>query len=206
MMHWPSCTTGGGCASGSSDPVCNFNDTSTYDERLCRLSSYRALLQIWKDGGTRSVGVSNFNVTHLGELEDAGLPLPAVNQVSFSGYHSDVEMPLLQYMRSKGIIFNSWSPLGRPDSSEGCPPGGLGLLDDPVVTKIATAHGTRPGKVLLAWAWALGVVHNARSQNVQHMMDNLHFTELQLTAAETAALASLKQVPCGPPHCTTVQK
>jgi len=151
------------------------------------------------------VGVSNFNITHLTELEDAGLPLPSLNQVSFSGYHSTVEMPLLRFMQAKNIIFNSWSPLGRPDTSKGSPPGALGLLADPAVVGIATAHNTSVGKTLLAWGWQQGVLHNARSQNAVHMVDNLRYTELQLSPTEMTILDSLKQVPCSPPHCTTVQ-
>ena len=33
---------------------------------------------MWKAGLTRSIGVSNFNSTHMQELANAGLPLPSV--------------------------------------------------------------------------------------------------------------------------------
>jgi glycerol 2-dehydrogenase (NADP+) len=47
----------------------------------CRLATWRGMLEVWKAGKARAVGVSNYNVTHLQEIEDAKLPLPAVNQV-----------------------------------------------------------------------------------------------------------------------------
>jgi diketogulonate reductase-like aldo/keto reductase len=81
MLHWPSCETGGGCGP-STDPLCD-HGSATYDEKGCRLSTWRALLDIWKSGLARSVGVSNFNVSHLEEIRAANLTLPSKNQVSF---------------------------------------------------------------------------------------------------------------------------
>jgi diketogulonate reductase-like aldo/keto reductase len=42
---------------------------------------WRALVLLWRRGVARAIGVSNYNSTHIGEIEEAGLPLPAVNQV-----------------------------------------------------------------------------------------------------------------------------
>lgn len=70
MLHWPSCETGNGCGP-SEEPACNYN-TSTYNDTECRLSSWRALLDIWKAGYARSVGVSNFNISHLEDIKNAG--------------------------------------------------------------------------------------------------------------------------------------
>ena len=52
-----------------------------------------------------SVGVSNFNQSHLEEISAAGLTLPSLNQVSFSLYHSRAERDLLDYCTKNGIIF-----------------------------------------------------------------------------------------------------
>lgn len=84
LIHWPSClvSEGGSSCPGtsSSEPVCLVGGPQ-YDARACRLDTWRALVDIWKSKGARSIGVSNYNATHLQEIKDAGLPLPAVNQV-----------------------------------------------------------------------------------------------------------------------------
>jgi diketogulonate reductase-like aldo/keto reductase len=68
--HWPM------APKRSTDPECTSgNDTA------CRLSTYRALLDLMREGKLRAVGVSNYNVSHLAEIEAAGLPMPAVEQV-----------------------------------------------------------------------------------------------------------------------------
>ena len=61
LMHWPDCETGGGCGP-STDPLCDYG-APTYNAKGCRLSTWRALLDIWKSGLVRSVGVSNFNIS-----------------------------------------------------------------------------------------------------------------------------------------------
>ncbi|KAJ9127386.1 hypothetical protein QFC24_000793 [Naganishia onofrii] len=50
-----------------------------------RISTWRFLNEIMEEGGEkgiiRAIGVSNFGVNHLRQLEEAGLPAPAVNQI-----------------------------------------------------------------------------------------------------------------------------
>jgi len=106
LIHWPTCLGGGATACTttglSSDPPCAFG-APTYDERECRLSTWRALVQIWRSGGARAIGVSNFNASQLQEIADAGLPLPAVTQNPFNIGHSAAEMDTLAYCKANNI-------------------------------------------------------------------------------------------------------
>lgn len=47
-----------------------------------RAACWKAILDVKKEGKIRSAGVSNFGIRHIQELIDAGLEIPAVNQVS----------------------------------------------------------------------------------------------------------------------------
>jgi 2,5-diketo-D-gluconate reductase A len=174
--------------------VCSFA-APTYDEAACRLSTWRALLALWKSGVARSVGVSNFNISHLMAIEAAGLPLPSVNQVSFSLYHSVAEMDLLAYCKAKGIQFNGWVPFARPDSWTQQPPCAASPVQDPVAAAIAAKYNATSTQLQLAWQASLGVALNPRSQNVLHMASNLDMSRL-------AALLARPQSICQPPACT----
>lgn len=46
-----------------------------------RLQTYKALQDARRQGKVRSVGVSNYGVHHLEEIKNAGLEMPAVNQI-----------------------------------------------------------------------------------------------------------------------------
>ncbi len=195
LIHWPDCTSGGGCSGAdsiSTDPPCIFG-APTYDAAACRLSTWRALVSVWKAGGARAIGVSNFNVTHLQEIAAAGLPLPSVNQCPFYLYHAAAQADLMAYCAANGILFNGYSPFGVVDRRTFPPPMSPTVLEDPVAVAIAAAHGRSVAEVLLAWQAGLGMVVNPRSQNAAHMLENLAFADIQLTAAEVAQLNSRPQ-------------
>ena len=61
------------------DPLC-IPGSPVFNQTRCRLSTWKAMLSVWRSGKARAVGVSNYEVRHLQEIEDAGLSLPAVNQ------------------------------------------------------------------------------------------------------------------------------
>lgn len=46
-----------------------------------RRESWEAMCAARKEGKLKSIGISNFGVKHMEEFLDAGLPMPAVNQV-----------------------------------------------------------------------------------------------------------------------------
>jgi 2,5-diketo-D-gluconate reductase A len=193
LIHWPDCTSGGGCSdTPTSEPACQFS-APTYDERACRLATWKALVEIWQAGGARAIGVSNYNTTHLQEIIDSGMPLPAVNQVPFNLYHSRDLEALLPFMAQHKILYNGYSPFGVPDRRSYKPPMAASMLQDPVLLQVAAAHQRSPAEVTLAWQWAHGIVVNPRSQNAAHMLQNLGFWDISLSAAEVAALDSRPQ-------------
>ena len=73
------------------------------------------MLKIFEQKKALSVGVSNWNIADLQEIEDAGLPMPSVNQVPFNLYHSSAQQELRDYCAEKGILFHGYSGLGAPD-------------------------------------------------------------------------------------------
>jgi len=113
LIHWPTCVVEG-CE--SSTPACQWKEIS-YDEKECRLDTWRALVEIFRSGKARAIGVSNYNISHIQEIIDAGLPLPAVNQCPFNLWHSRDAQPdgLLPFMKNHSIIYNGYSPFGVPD-------------------------------------------------------------------------------------------
>ena len=189
LIHWPSCTSGGGCNTTalSTDPPCVWG-APTYDERQCRLSTWRALVSIWQSGGARAIGVSNYNASQLQEIADAGLPLPAVVQNPFNIGHSASEMETLAYCKAHNITFNGYSPFGVPDHKS-YPMYPATMLQDPVALAIAAAHGRTASEVMLAWQWALGIVTNPRTQDASHMLLNLQFMDIELSASEIQQLS-----------------
>ena len=153
-------------------------------------------------GLIRSAGVSNFNISHLEDLERAGLPLPALNQISFSLYHSAAELPLIAWCAARGIVVNSWCPFSRPDSWVQKPPCAPSPVQDPIAAVLAAKHNVSSAALQMAWQVKHGVFPNPRSQNDTHMAENLAYQNIDLHADEMALLDAVPQSLCQPPACT----
>ena len=74
---------------------------------------------------SRSIGVSNFGVNHLKEMEKAGLPTPAVNQIELNPYWRLED--IVNYCKEKGIALMGYSPIFRARKN-----------DDPVLMEMAS--------------------------------------------------------------------
>ncbi len=203
LVHWPweSASKGNvtNNATVSTDPLCN-RTSAAYSEAGCRLSTWRAVVDIWRSGRALAIGVSNYNVSHFEEIAAAGLPLPSLTQSPFHLYRSATQMDLVDYCLAHDIVFLGYSPFGVPDYKVYPTAGGVlpaaNQLQDPVVLAAAAAHGATPAQVLLAWQWALGIPANPRSMNATHMADNLAAYDLVLTQEEIDALSARPQDMC----------
>jgi len=193
LIHWP--TSSG----NSSDPHCQMHST-TYDAKACRLTTWQALLTLWKEKKIRAVGVSNFNTSHLQEIIDAGLELPSVNQCPFNPHLYTAQKELVEFCKAHDILFNSYSPLGIPDwhkyplsiSTTGV------LIEEPALERIGAAHGLSAAQTLLSWQWSMGMVFNPRSMNITHMQENLapSVFSTKLSSADMATLNGFKADAC----------
>lgn len=199
LVHWPTSVPSTMSPLESKSAVCNTR-RATYDEVTCRAETWRAMVDVWNAGKARAIGVSNYNTTHLQEMVDAKVPLPAVNQCYFHIYRSSSNKALLDATQRLDIVYNSYSPLGVPDwhkfpPSVASAPSGRSL-DEPKVAAIARSHGKSAAQVMLAWQLALGMVTNPRSMNATHMAENLDVFDFNLTDAEMDVMMSFPQSTC----------
>jgi 2,5-diketo-D-gluconate reductase A len=111
--------------------------------------------------------------------------LPVLNQIELHPYITQPE--LRGFHADKGIVTESWSPLGQ----------GGGELEDPVITGIAEAHGASPAQVLIAWNLALGNVVIPKSVTPERIAANLASLELTLDEDEIAQISALDKGAAG---------
>ena len=143
------------------------------------VASWRAFVELRERGLARSIGVSNFTPAHIERLErETGL-LPAVDQIEM---HPDFpQAPLGAWCAGRGIVVQSWSPLGA----------GSALLSDPAIGAIARACGRTPAQVVLRWHLQAGAVPIPKSSDPRRLAQNLDVFGFALDDAEMAALAAL---------------
>lgn len=144
------------------------------------VDTWRALVQLQKDGRVRSIGVSNFTPEHLTKIADATGVTPAVNQVELHPFFP--QAALREFHAEHGIVTEAWSPLGRGE-----------LLEHPVVAEVATAHGVSPAQAILRWHVELGSVPIPKSRSTERQAKNLDIFGFQLDQAEVDALSGLER-------------
>ncbi|MBN9108418.1 MAG: aldo/keto reductase [Pseudonocardia sp.] len=142
------------------------------------VDTFRALVELRDSGRVRSVGVSNFQVPHLQRVIDETGVVPAVNQVEL--HPNLTQEPLRAFHAEHGIATEAWSPLARG-----------GLLEDPVVGKIAAAHGRTPAQVILRWHLQLGNIVIPKSVTPSRIAENLDVFGFALSDDDVAALSAV---------------
>ena len=138
----------------------------------------RALDELYDDGLTRNVGVSNFDPHHIDEARDhLDAPLFA-NQVELHPYLPQTE--LRDYAAETDLNLVAYSPLARG-----------GVLDDDTLSEIAARHDASTPQVVLAWHREHGITAIPKATSEAHIRDNWQSTELELTADEVETIDSI---------------
>ena len=143
------------------------------------VEAWTALIEAQQQGLVGQIGVSNFLPTHIDRLEAETGVLPVVNQIELHPYFP--QQAQLDYHRSKGIITEGWSPVGR----------GNDIADHPVITEIAHEVGASPIQTILAWHVARGVVALPKSQDPGRQRENLAAAAVNLNAEQVDRITAL---------------
>ncbi len=142
------------------------------------IETWRALEELRHDGRVRSIGVSNFQRSHLERLLEETGTVPAVNQIEL---HPQLPQAQLRAFHAQhGIATQAWSPLGHGQ-----------LLTNPVVNNIAAQHGRSAAQILLRWNLELGDIVISKSVTPNRIWSNMDIFDFHLTTEDHTALAEL---------------
>jgi 2,5-diketo-D-gluconate reductase A len=142
------------------------------------VETWATLIEMREAGLLRSIGVSNFNIDHLERIERETGVIPAVNQIELHPAFQQRE--LAAYHREKGIVTQSWSPLGQG-----------ALLGDPAISRLAEQHGCSPAQLIIAWHLAQGYSVIPKSGDPDRIRANFAAADGRLDEGDMAALAGL---------------
>ncbi|MBU0745308.1 MAG: 2,5-didehydrogluconate reductase DkgB [Gammaproteobacteria bacterium] len=140
-----------------------------------------ALADAKAHGLARHIGVSNFTVALMKEaIAAVGASAVATLQVELHPYLQN--RTVADFTRSQGIHVTSYMTLAYGK-----------VLNDPVTTSIAHAHGATTAQVALAWAMQLGYAVIPSSTRRENLASNLKAQQLQLTDTDMAQIATLER-------------
>ena len=142
------------------------------------LETWKAFIDLQRQGLARSIGVSNFQPAHLERLIGETGVTPAVNQIEL---HPRFQQAGLRHEHAElGIVTEAWSPLAQGQ-----------VLDDPAITEIAEAHEKTPGQVVIRWHLQLGNVVIPKSVTPERIIENIDVFDFHLSDEEMTSIEAL---------------
>jgi diketogulonate reductase-like aldo/keto reductase len=138
---------------------------------------WERFLEAQAEGLARAVGVSNYTVAQLDELEQATGRLPSVNQIEWSPALYDQET--LDEHRRRGVQLEGYSPLKTVD------------LRNRQLVEIAERHGVTAAQVVIRWHLEHEIVVIPKSANPDRIAENADVFGFSLSDDEVAALDAL---------------
>lgn len=141
------------------------------------VESWKALVRLREEGRVRSIGTANFHEAHLDRLIAETGVTPALNQIELHPTLAQAGMRAVDAKR--GIVTQSWSPLGRGD------------FELPEVQAIANRLGVTPAQVVLRWHIQHGLSVIPKSTRKARLAENFGALQIELAAADMAVLDGL---------------
>lgn len=167
-------------------------------DREQRLAQWRGLVALKEQKKARAIGVSNFNIGHLKELEAAGLPQPQANQIELHPWSQKPE--LVSYLEERRIVAIAYSSL-VPLSTWRSAPGHDSAKTDTMKSDsesanspfkaMAKKYGVTEAQILLRWGVQKGYPVLPKSTNRDRLRKNADLFSFHIDAADMAAIEKM---------------
>jgi diketogulonate reductase-like aldo/keto reductase len=151
-----------------------------------RKGAWRAIVEAQEAGITRSIGVSNYGVHHLDELEayikelekERGPGRGGVIDVGQWELHPWMPRPDIQeWCKRRGIMLQAYSPVTQGKR-----------LDDPLLKPLVQKHGKTAAQILLRWSLQMGFSPLPKSANPTRIQENSDVYDFELDEEDMKCL------------------
>lgn len=163
LIHWPA----------------SFHQYENWDE--VNKSTWQAMIDLYKQGKVKAIGVSNFLEIHLDSLMKMEIA-PMVNQIEFHpGY---MQENLVKYCKEHGMLVEAWSPLGSG-----------AVLDNEVLKAIAKKYNKTVAQVCIRWCMQHDTLPLPKSVTPHRIISNTEVFDFELSKDDMETINCMD--PCG---------
>ena len=145
-----------------------------------RYGAYRALMEAYREGKLRAIGVSNFYPDHLIDLASNVEIKPMVNQVEMHVFDQQTEAQ--KYMDELDCRIMSWGPLAEGRNS---------FFTNELLAGIGRQYGKTVPQVALRWLLQRGAIIIPKSTHKERMAENFNIFDFQLSVDDMAQIQKL---------------
>ncbi|KAK6362331.1 hypothetical protein TWF730_006026 [Orbilia blumenaviensis] len=141
---------------------------------------WRALEMLKEGGGAVDIGVSNYGIEHLFQMDLYTSTTPVCNQIEVHPFCQQREV--ISFCRSKGIAITAYAPIVRNRRS-----------DNPTLVTIGQKHGKQSTQIMIKWSLQKGFIPLPKSDNPDRMKANIDMDGWELTEEEMSEIDHLDE-------------
>lgn len=172
LIHWPA----------SKSQFANWKELN--------LDTWRAMMDLYKAGRVRAIGVSNFFPYHMENLMDTEIP-PMVNQIECHPGHNQEE--IMTFCKANNILVEAYSPLGSGR-----------VLKDERLGAIAAKYGKSTAQLCIRWDLQYGVLPLPKSVTPERIAQNADVFDFEISQEDMDAIIALPPFGSSGEHPDTV--
>jgi 2,5-diketo-D-gluconate reductase A len=142
--------------------------------------AWRAMEELYQDGRTRAIGVSNFHPDRIMDLIVHNQVVPAVNQIETHPFNQQIETQA--FLQENNVQIESWGPFAEGKNN---------IFNNDVLRSLGEKHGKSVAQVILRWLTQRGVVAIPKSVRKERMAENVNVFDFELSTEDMHAIAAL---------------
>lgn len=130
------------------------------------VDTWKAMIDLYKAGKVRAIGVSNFMPHHLESLMEMEIQ-PMVDQIEFHpGY---MQPEAVEFCKNNGIVVEAWAPLGTGR-----------MLQNPTLQEIAKRYDRSVAQICLRWCIQNQVLPLPKSVTPSRIQENSQVFDFEI--------------------------
>ena len=142
--------------------------------------TWRAMERLYREGGVRAIGVSNFTPERLVDLCMNQEIRPMVNQIEVHPFFQ--QNTALRVMEDYGVVPQAWGPFSEAQRD---------IFHHKTLAKIAGRHGKTTAQVILRWHLQRKIPVIPKTVHRERMIENLNVFDFELTGKEMESIAGM---------------
>lgn len=142
--------------------------------------AYHALVDLYKEGKIKAIGVSNFYPDRLVDLALFNEVKPAVNQVEVNVFHQQIEAQ--SYNEKYGVQMEAWAPFAEGKNN---------MFSNPELQEIGDKYNKSIAQVILRWLVQRNIVPLAKSVKKSRMQENINIFDFELSDEDMQKISAM---------------
>lgn len=143
------------------------------------VETWDAMTELKEKGLIKSIGVANFNIHHLKELQSERPDnLPVVNQIEIHPFLAWNEC--VSFCQEESIAVMAYSPLTKAEK-----------LNDRTLCKIARQYSKTPAQIMIKWSLQKDFICIPRSSKKERIIENFGVCDFRIASGDMQTLNKL---------------